>query len=295
MLEASTDRNSACGNAPKYEGEPVNRAVQWIAGLEPAYFAAVMATGIVSIACYDEGWNRPAIGLTWLNIAGFAVLVGLNLIRIFKFPLNVWHDLTDHNRGVGFFTLAAAVCVLGAQFRIIADVRFVAIGLWALGIGVWFLLTYFIFASLAVKEEKPTLPAGIHGGWLVSVVAAQSVSVLGGLLATEFLTYQEPVLFFCLIMWLSGGMLYAWIISLIFYRCLFFKMSSADLGPADWINMGAMAISTLAGATLISVAGESKLLNQRLPFLKWWNVDVLGNRDLVDSDVGHSRCLETWN
>src|SRR5690606_28129507 len=74
--------------------------------------------------------------------------------------------------------------------------------------------------------------------------------------------------FFSLILWLGGGMLYIWIISLIFYRYVFFKLSPADLSPPYWINMGAMAISTLAGTALIAGADESNLLQQILPFLK---------------------------
>jgi tellurite resistance protein TehA-like permease len=69
-------------------------------------------------------------------------------------------------------------------------------------------------------------------------------------------------------MWLGGGMLYIWIISLIFYRYSFFPFSPADLSPPYWINMGAMAISTLAGATLIKAAGGSALLTQLLPYLR---------------------------
>ena len=53
-------------------------------------------------------------------------------------------------------------------------------------------------------------------------------------------------------MWLWGGMLYIWIISLIFYRYTFFRFSPGDLAPPYWINMGAMAISVLAGSLLIA-------------------------------------------
>jgi tellurite resistance protein TehA-like permease len=87
-------------------------------------------------------------------------------------------------------------------------------------------------------------------------------------LATGFGSYREQVLFFALVMWLGGGMLYIWIISLIFYRYTFFPMSPADLSPPYWINMGAMAISTVAGTILISEANNSALLSQLLPFLK---------------------------
>src|SRR6185503_1030545 len=120
--------------------------------------------------------------------------------------------------------------------------------LWVAGILLWALVTYTVFTVLTVKGDKPSLADGINGGWLVSVVAAQSVSVLGSQLAGGFGPGAPPALFFSLVMWLGAGMLYIWIISLIVYRYMFFTMSPSDLAPPYWINMGAVAISTLAGS-----------------------------------------------
>jgi tellurite resistance protein TehA-like permease len=63
-------------------------------------------------------------------------------------------------------------------------------------------------------------------------------------------------------------MLYILIISLIFYRWTFFRLTPQALSPPYWINMGAIAITTLAGATLISAAPEWGFLQEILPFLK---------------------------
>jgi tellurite resistance protein TehA-like permease len=132
----------------------------------------------------------------------------------------------------------------------------------------WATVTYTVFTALTVKAEKPPLAEGINGGWLVAVVAAQSVCVLGSQLAEGFGSYMPQVLLFCLAMWLGGGMLYIWIISLILYRYTFFVLDPADLAPRYWINMGAVAISTLAGTTLVSAAPQSPLLRELVPFLK---------------------------
>ena len=75
-------------------------------------------------------------------------------------------------------------------------------------------------------------------------------------------------MFFCLAMWLGGGMLYVWIISLIFYRYTFFPLTAANLAAPYWINMGAMAISTLAGAGLVANGTHSPLIQELLPFIK---------------------------
>jgi tellurite resistance protein TehA-like permease len=239
-----------------------------VASLHPAYFALVMATGIVSIACRLAGLPVLAAPLLWLNAAFFLTLLGLTAIRLARFPARMLADLLDHGRSVGFFTTVAATCVLGSQFVIIAGRWRVATILWVIGIVLWAAITYTVFTVLTVKSEKPTLAAGIHGGWLVSVVAAQSVAVLGAQLAQEFGDRAPHVLLFCLAMWLGGGMLYIWIVSLIFYRYTFFTMEPSDLTPPYWVNMGAVAISTLAGALLAAAAPLSPVLLQVLPFVK---------------------------
>ena len=75
-------------------------------------------------------------------------------------------------------------------------------------------------------------------------------------------------LFAALAFWLVGSMLYIWLIALIFHRILFLPLSPGDLTPPYWINMGAMAISTLAGVRLVAEAGRMPLLTELLPFLK---------------------------
>jgi tellurite resistance protein TehA-like permease len=98
------------------------------------------------------------------------------------------------------------------------------------------------------------------------VVATQSVSTLASILAPS-MAHAEPLLFASLSFWLAGGMLYIWLISLIFYRYTFFAFAPSDLMPPYWINMGAMAISTLAGTLLIANANASPLLATLHPFL----------------------------
>ena len=238
-------------------------------GMHPAYFAMAMATGIVSIASHLLGFRGLAVGMFWLNVVIYAVLWVLTVIRLIRFRAEFVADVGSHGRGVGFFTMVAATCVLGSQALVVGGLPRVAAGLWCIGIVLWAVLTYTIFTALTVRREKPPLAAGIHGGWLVAVVAAQSVAVLGAQLAPVVLRpYEMQVLFFSLVMWLGGGMLYVWIIGLIFYRYTFFEMSPSDMSPPYWINMGAVAISTLAGTMLVAAGGQAELLRELMPFIK---------------------------
>jgi tellurite resistance protein TehA-like permease len=246
-----------------------------LAGMHPAYFALVMATGIESLACELLGLHPIAVALLACNLAFYPALWGLLIARAIRHPGRVRADLSHHGRAVGFFTIVAATCVLGSQCLVIGDRFDAALALWIAGIALWAILVYAVFAILTVKAEKPALAEGLHGGWLVAVVAAQSVSVLGAQLAPGLGGHAPEALVFSLAMWLGGGMLYLWIIGLIFYRYTFFTMSPSELSPPYWINMGAAAISTLAGATLVGAAPHSPVLAQILPFVRgltlmWW-------------------------
>lgn len=200
--------------------------------LSPAYFGMVMATGIVSLAANQIGFAR--IAWTLFVIAGLAyvILWGLTVLRIYRHPRFFFEDLVDHLRGPGFFTMVAASSVLGSQFVLLAERTTIGFGLWFVAVILWLTLTYTIFAALTVKEEKPTLAEGISGAWLLAVVATQSIAVLAALLAARVeQPWKLDLNFLALSMWLWGGMLYIWMMSLIFYRYTFFRFSPGDLSP----------------------------------------------------------------
>lgn len=244
---------------------------QWVArGIEnlfTGYFALVMATGIVSIAAHllDVPWiARPLLAL---NVAAYAVLGAMLLVRLFAHPRRVMEDLRDHQKGPGFFTVVAATCVLGTQLLVIAEAAAAARVFWTAGIVLWLVVMYAFFAATILRTDKPSLERGINGAWLVATVATQSVSVLGTLLAPELGGERDVALFFSLCMYLLGAMLYLSIITLIFYRFTFLSLSMEQLTPPYWINMGAVAITTLAGATLLLRTDTWPFLVQLRSFL----------------------------
>lgn len=244
-----------------------------IKNLSPSYFALVMATGIISIAAFLMGMKWIALALFGINNVFFIILWILTILRLIWFPKEVIRDMTDHMKGPGFFTLVAGTCVLGGQYLLLFEIFQIALLLLIFGIFLWIVLTYAIFTTLTIKENKPTLNEGITGAWLTAIVATQSVAILSALISSHI---NQPlrieVNFFALSMWLWGGMFYIWMISLIFYRYTFFKFSPDDLAPPYWINMGAMAISVLGGSVLITNAPDAPFLQSLLPFLKGFTV-----------------------
>ncbi|WP_296445204.1 tellurite resistance/C4-dicarboxylate transporter family protein [Rhodoferax sp. UBA5149] len=244
-----------------------------LADLSPAYFGMVMATGIVSLAAHVLAMPGIAQALFQLNIVVYAALWVLTVLRMVRHSRRFFGDMVDHLRGPGFFTTVAATSVLGSQFVVLAADYRAGTVLWVVAITLWIALTYAIFAGFTIKERKPTLDRGINGAWLLAVVSTQSIAVLSALLAAHI---DQPgkleMNFLALSMWLWGGMLYIWMMSLIFYRYTFFPLSPGDLTPPYWINMGAMAISTLAGSLLIINAPDAPFLLSLLPFIKGFTV-----------------------
>jgi len=238
-----------------------------IRNLQPAYFALVMATSIIAIACQLEHLGPIAELLTGLNGAIFMLLSSLTIARLVLFRREILDDLLNHARAPGFLTIPAGSALLGCQFMLIRNWHNVGLILWIGSVVSWVLLTYAIFATFTVKERKPTLDQGINGGWLLAVVSTQAIAQLSLLLIPAFQSEADLFLFLGLALWLWGGMLYIWMISLIFYRYTFFTFAPSDLMPPYWINMGAMAISTLVGVLLSARIGDSPLRELR-PFVE---------------------------
>jgi len=243
------------------------RLAEAVEHLFPGYFALVMATGIVSIAAHALQMPRIAWALLAINILAYAVLTVMLAIRLAAYFPRVLADLNSHARGPGFFTVVAGTCVLGNEIAILTGRVEVAHALWIAGIALWAAVMYAFFTATVVGESKPSLETGINGAWLLGVVATQSVSVLGSLLAPGFEGLREVALFFALCMYLLGAMLYLTLITLIFYRFMFVALTVEQMTPPYWINMGAVAITTLAGSSLMLQADRWPFLLMLRPFV----------------------------
>jgi tellurite resistance protein TehA-like permease len=242
--------------------------VNAIANFFPGYFAMVMATGAVSIASSLLGMPSIALALLYINIVAYATLAVITGIRLITFPSRVAADLADHARGPGFFTLVAGTCILGAQFVTVLNRRATAEWLFAIGVVLWLVIMYSFFTAVIVRRDKPDIRTGINGAWLIATVATQSVAVLASVLQTPFQLDAAVTGFVATVFFLIGCMLYMAIITLIFYRLTFIEVDTETLTPPYWINMGAVAITTLAGSSLILRFGNDPLISALSPFLK---------------------------
>ncbi len=210
-----------------------------------------MATGIVAIAVDELALTVFAKIICILAVLAYAVLWVLFALRLWRYPHDVRDDARNFERSPGFFTIVAATGVVGTAVAGIFGIP-AARPLWLATLALWFAITYTILPGLMTARDKSSFGAGFNGLWLLLVVATESVAVLGVPVAAERHTMGATLeMFTALCFWLVGGMLYLWLIALIFYRCVCLPMSVEHVTPAYWINMGAMSIATLAGTSLL--------------------------------------------
>jgi tellurite resistance protein TehA-like permease len=227
-----------------------------------------MSTGIISIASNLLGFTGIACVLLYINIIAYAILLPILILRVFIYWDCFYKDLSNPKLSFVFFTVVAGTNVLGAQFVSVVNQPEIAKIFWYFGIFLWTAISLSTF-SILFLECTEGIEKVVHGGWLIATVGTQSVAVLGGILAPEFGGYGSFVMFTSFVWWMIGAFLYLILITLLFYRLVFFKFTPEAFVPPYWINMGALAITTLAGAVLcLSVPKIGGTFSDFLTFTK---------------------------
>lgn len=251
---------------------PVNREKarfsESIASLSPAYFAMIMATGIVSIAADLFSFHWFAKLLFYINMIAYVILCVLYCIRFFRFHQRFLADFTDHSKNPAYLTFVAGTSIMGTQFIMQTGTTTFSVFLFFISLAAWLFLIYAFFTLVTIKHNKPKIDKSISGLWLLTIVSTQALSVLAVQLCDVLPFGIHKTLFFSLFMFFCGCMFYIILITLIIYRMSFFEMEAESFAPAFWINMGAVAITTLAGSLLIMNTGKWDFLAMLAPFLK---------------------------
>jgi tellurite resistance protein TehA-like permease len=243
--------------------------VRSAAGFPPGSFSFIMATGIVSLSAFQQRMETTAAALFFLNKIAYAVLIFLLVLRGLLLPRELISDITSPSRAPALFTTTAGTCLLGSQYLVFSgDVR-AGVSFWIAGSFFWVVLCYAFFASVIVRHEKTAGESEIGGEWLIYVVGTQAVAIITMLLAPGLGRRLDGMLLGAASLHLIGSALYFIIIILIVHRMMFRSLPPEKLTPPYWINMGASAISTLAGAELILQAGHGSMVPEILPALKW--------------------------
>jgi tellurite resistance protein TehA-like permease len=191
-------------------------------------------------------------------------------VRLLRFPRDVWRDVLDPATAFGFFTFIAAVGVMATRFAL-GGWTVVPGALTAIAALAWFVLTYWTFAMLLFTNEKP-IERALNGSWLIAIVATESLAITWVLLTNIQPSQRATLQLLAYAFWTFGVLLYLIFVALIMYRFFFLRVQPGDLTPPYWINMGAMAITTVAGVRLLDVAQPTTLLVTLRPYIEGFTV-----------------------
>ncbi len=196
--------------------------------MKPVVFAAVMATGIVSISAADYGFNVISGSLAALAAVALPVLMYLTAVRWQSF------DLDDIDTVIGLFTYVAAGAVLAARFAAWRPAVWV---FGTLGVAGWMSLMPMVLTRMR-RLGWTGLRRRARGTWELVSVATSGLAIVfvaGG------------TLFWAVIFWVVGLCLYVLMTGLIAWRALGEPEVRRDVPADHWILMGGAAIATLAG------------------------------------------------
>jgi tellurite resistance protein TehA-like permease len=237
-----------------------------IATLFPGYFALVMATGIIAVGASQQDLDWLADALYAIAAISYVVLAVLVIARLVLFPRLLFADLTSHAKGFAFLTIVAATNVLGGASATIHGWWDLTRGLWWLGIAVWLLVAYAALFAAVLRSPKPGLERGINGTWFLLTVSVESIAVTGALLLTR--DRSDLLAFTCVALFTLGLVLYIIVMTMVFLRWTFQPLEPTEADPPAWIAAGAVAITVLAGSTILAARDVSPRIDRLVPFIE---------------------------
>ncbi|WP_123026027.1 tellurite resistance/C4-dicarboxylate transporter family protein [Mycolicibacterium stellerae] len=190
--------------------------------MRPDAFAAVMATGIVSIAAADHGVHGISDVLAVIAVVVFAVLT---IVAIFRLR----PDFDAPDVPLQLLTFVAACAVVGTR-----------LGWWP--VGVVGLLGWLLLLPIALRAMWRCRWTGLRdrarGGWELASVATSGLAIIAADVGLVGVALGLLALAICLYCVMTG---------LVLWRAVHDPSQTDLFEPDVWILMGGAAIATLAG------------------------------------------------
>jgi tellurite resistance protein TehA-like permease len=237
-----------------------------IASLFPGYFALVMATGIISVGAKQQDLTWIADVLYFVAAIAYIVLVALLVARLVLFPRRLIGDLTSHAKGFAFLTVIAATNVLGGASATVHGWWDLTRAFWWISIVCWTVIAYAVLFAVVLRNPKPGMGSGINGTWFLLTVSVESVAVSGALLLGR--DGGDLLAFTCLSAFTLGLVLYLIVMTMVFLRWTFQPLEPTEADPPAWIAAGAVAITVLAGSTILGARSASPRIERLAPFVE---------------------------
>ena len=210
----------------------------------PDVFAAVMATGILSIAAGNHHYVQISEFLGSLAAAG---LLGLVALVLLTGAARRW-DLADPDTTIRLFTFVAACAVLDSRLTTPHAV--------VLTLGVVALLSWLVLMGLTIRDMASRswyeLRDSAHGAWELAGVGTSGLAIVA--IKVAHVTSQRWLLAVAVPVWVVALCIYGVMTWLILWRTVVERQNVAGFEPDTWILMGGLAIATLAGDRIHDLA-----------------------------------------
>ncbi|WP_102419510.1 tellurite resistance/C4-dicarboxylate transporter family protein [Mycobacterium sp. 4858] len=214
----------------------------------PDVFAAVMATGILSIAARDHGYGRISDTLGVVATAGLAVLTLLVVATVLGRRRTSRWDATDPDVTLRLFTFVAACAVIDTRLQ--SNV-WVLRTLGAVGLCSWLALIALSSRNMLTRRWA-TLRDHAHGAWELGSVGTSGLAIV--IARAAYHTGHRWWVAVAVAVWVIAILIYALMTWLILWRVVSERQDRDGFEPDSWILMGGMAIATLAGDSIHPLA-----------------------------------------
>ncbi len=217
----------------------------------PDVFAAVMATGILSIAAHNHGYRWISDTLGVVATAGLVFLIALVMMTAARRRSAFW-DLKEPDVTLRLFTFVAACAVL--------DTRLDSQRVWVRVLGVVGLASWLVLIVLSGRNMSAlrwsALRDRARGAWELASVGTSGLAIVAAKVARH--TAQHWWLGLAVPVWIAALCIYGLMTWLILWRAVAERENPAREGgafePDNWILMGGLAIATLAGDNIHALA-----------------------------------------
>ena len=212
-----------------------------------------MATGILSIGLHETGAATVALIPLAIAAVAYVALVVLFVARGLRHGRNLRADARNPETAFAFFTVVAGTDVLAVGLHQ-HGFGAAAVGLLVVAAAMWLVLGYVVpWQVLMTRDGEPILTR-TNGSWFIWSVASQSLAVGLSGLHSSTPRFADLLGVLTVLSWSVGTILYIGIAVLVVLRVVRFGITPAQFEPTYWVAMGALAISVVAGASIVDMA-----------------------------------------
>lgn len=214
----------------------------------PDAFAAVMATGILSISAHNHGYTLISDTMGVIATVGLLFLVVLVVAKAAGPGQSLRWDLSDPDITLRLITFVAACAVIDT--RLSSNVS-VARVLGAVCLVSWLVLIL-VSARNMLAHRWTELRDRVHGPWQLGSVGTSGLAIVIARAARQ--TGHHWWLAVAVAAWVAALCIYGLMTWLTLWRVVNERQDRDGFEPDTWILMGGMAIATLAGDNIHAVA-----------------------------------------